>query len=401
MAGNFIEYYDYTLYGFLATEINAHFFPPFADDKALAFIRVYGVFFLGFLAKPIGSIFLSKIGDTYGRKKALFISILGMLLSTCMIGFSPSYEAIGGHATIVLIFARMLQGACISAEGDGVRVFAMEYWGDKKYCLANGFASLSCSGGIFTASYLASLVLDFGFFWQWLFIAGGFLSLCILILRLTMDESPDFERVASEEKPSSNWCVFKKNKVLILYMSLFAGLNGAIYYYLAVFINGYLADILGIISQEAASQISNAYLFGYVSVTLIFGYFADKVNKVKLIKISSMGLMVTNIIMVSYAQENYYPLYLFFLMGVFTYGIVVPIMPLMMSLTKVTDRFRVISIGHALGSMILGGTAPLIGSVLQDFTNSQTITLVYPLVLSSCYLLIAILFNRKILSSST
>ena len=400
LAGNFIEYYDYTLYGFLATEINAHFFPPLADDKALAFVRVYGVFFLGFLAKPIGSIFLSKIGDLYGRKRALFISILGMLLSTFMIGFSPSYESIGGYAIITLIFARTLQGACISAEGDGVRVFAMEYWGEKKYCLANGFASLSCSGGIFAASYLASLVLDFGFSWQWLFIVGGFLSLFILTLRLSMDESPEFVRASIKEKPHSNWTSFKKNKTLITYMTLFAGLNGAIYYYLAVFINGYLADILGVVSQQEASKISNFYLLGYVAVTLLFGYFADKVDKIKLIKLSSLGLIISNMIMIINAQEDCYPLFLFLFMGVFTYGIVVPVMPLMMSLIKVTDRLRVLSIGHALGSMLLGGTAPLIGSLLQDLIGIQTITLLYPLILSGCYLLTAILFDRKVLSSS-
>jgi MFS family permease len=356
---------------------------------------------MGFAAKPVGSIFLSKIGDLYGRKKVLFISILGMLLSTLLIGFSPSYAEIGWQATALLIFARTLQGACISAEGDGVRVFAMEHWGERKYSLANGFSSLSCSGGIFMASYLAGSVLDFGFSWQWLFIMGGVLSLGILLLRLSMDETPDFAHALQDGEALSTWDCIQKNKTLIIYMAIFAGLNGAIYYYLAVFINGYLADILEIIDQKQGVKISNAYLFGYASVTLALGYFADKIDKIIMIKVFSFGLVVCSASMVYCAAHNHYPLFLFGILGVLTFGMVVPIMPLMMERTTVRDRFRVISIGHAVGSTALAGTAPLIGSLLHEYSQSALLTLSYPVLLAVCYFITITCFSRNFSTASS
>lgn len=117
MLGNGLEWYDYALYGTFTALISKHFFP--AGNDAVALIATFGIFAIGFLMRPLGAMMFGYIGDKYGRKNALSLSILMMAVPTACIGLLPTYEMIGIYAPILLTLIRLVQGVAIGGEFGG------------------------------------------------------------------------------------------------------------------------------------------------------------------------------------------------------------------------------------------------------------------------------------------
>ena len=108
IVGNGLEVYDMVIYGYLSTTIAHNFFPK--EDKLSGIASVFAVFFVGYLARPLGALFFGRIGDTLGRRPALILSIWLMALSTSSLGLLPNYAAIGMWAQVLLLLVRLLQG---------------------------------------------------------------------------------------------------------------------------------------------------------------------------------------------------------------------------------------------------------------------------------------------------
>ena len=123
--GNFIEWFDYASYSYLATVIAMVFFP--AEDRAVAVMSTFGVFALSFLVRPIGAIFWGNMGDKKGRKWALSVSILLMSGATFLIGCLPGYAVIGVGAPLLLLLLRMVQSFSAAGEYAGAATIIAEY----------------------------------------------------------------------------------------------------------------------------------------------------------------------------------------------------------------------------------------------------------------------------------
>ena len=123
--GNFVEWFDYAAYGYLAAVIAAVFFP--AENALVGLMSAYAVFALSFMVRPIGGVFWGYIGDKYGRRPALSWSILIMTVSTVFIGLLPNYSHIGFLAPLLLLVFRMIQGFSASGEYAGAAAFLAEY----------------------------------------------------------------------------------------------------------------------------------------------------------------------------------------------------------------------------------------------------------------------------------
>jgi len=120
--GTALEFYDFALFGLLAPVFSTLFFPK--EDPIAALIASYGIFAAGFLIRPpLGGIVFGYVGDTFGRKKAMVISIIAMMVPTSLIGFLPTYDHIGLLAPIVLTLCRLLQGLCAGGEFSGAAIF--------------------------------------------------------------------------------------------------------------------------------------------------------------------------------------------------------------------------------------------------------------------------------------
>jgi MFS transporter, MHS family, proline/betaine transporter len=109
--GNVLEWYDFAAYGYFASAFGRNFFP--STDHLVSLLSAFGVFAVAFMMRPIGSIIFGHIGDRYGRKRALMVSVTAMALSTFAIGLLPTYAHIGSLAPVVLILLRMIQGASV------------------------------------------------------------------------------------------------------------------------------------------------------------------------------------------------------------------------------------------------------------------------------------------------
>jgi MHS family proline/betaine transporter-like MFS transporter len=112
--GSLLEWYDFTVYGFLAPILGKLFFP--ADDQVASLLAAFGVFAIGYAARPIGGAIFGHIGDKFGRKPAMIVSLVLMGLATLAIGLLPVHAQIGTAAAVLLVALRVLQGLSLGGE---------------------------------------------------------------------------------------------------------------------------------------------------------------------------------------------------------------------------------------------------------------------------------------------
>lgn len=154
--GNFIEWFDYASYSYLATVIAMVFFP--AEDRAVAVMSTFGVFALSFLVRPVGAIFWGNMGDKKGRKWALSVSILLMSGATFLIGCLPGYAVIGVGAPLLLLLLRMVQSFSAAGEYAGAATFIAEYAPHNHRGFYCSMVPASTATGLLVGSLLATFM---------------------------------------------------------------------------------------------------------------------------------------------------------------------------------------------------------------------------------------------------
>ncbi len=141
MIGNSLEAYDFSIYGYFAVIISNNFFPESSVWGSI--IKMYSIFAIGFLARPIGALIYGYIGDIYGRKLSMYISIITIAISTGLIGLLPSKDIIGVFAPILLIILRFIQGLSLGGEYTGSIIYILENTRKNK----TFYGSLAIAGG--------------------------------------------------------------------------------------------------------------------------------------------------------------------------------------------------------------------------------------------------------------
>src|ERR1700675_4393151 len=155
-SGNFLEQFDFFLFGFYAQDIAKAFFP--AGDDTAALLNAYGVFWLGALMRPVGAIVLGAYIDRIGRRQGLIVTLALMALGTVVIAFCPSYAAIGIAATIIVLIGRLIQGFSAGVELGGVSVYLAEISTPGNRGFYTSFQSSSQQVAIFVASLLGYIL---------------------------------------------------------------------------------------------------------------------------------------------------------------------------------------------------------------------------------------------------
>lgn len=389
LMGTVFEYYDYALYGFFAILITQQFFPN--DEPVIGLLKTFGIFVTGSLSKPLGSLMFSQIADKMGRKPVLKCSLLGIGLPTTIIGCLPVYAEIGYLAPTVLLLCRVIQGMFVSAESDAARIFLFETLGSRWHYTASALSGTACMVGIYLASYAASTVLSHSFpEWAWRvpFILSGILGLWVVWCRSYLIETPEFIRHCMhnrERQPSCLYSVILKNKALILRTILICGSAGGCYHFYLVFMGHYLSSVLEIMDTAlAAVYTSRAIIIFSVSIlgiALIADHFGEKIM-MKVFKIFTVGLVLmigTNMYCI---QQKFFPQWVmltttFFMTPLHAVGLV-----LIYKKLRVDERFRCSSLGHAIGSMLFSGTAPVYSLWLMKVTANPITPLLYFLALS-------------------
>lgn len=154
--GNLMESYDNLVYGYLAVYIGLNFFPT--ENPTTSLLATFATFAVGFIARPIGTLIFGHIGDRYGRKSALILSVVGMAVVTTVVGLLPTYETIGPAAAVLLVALRMCQGIAVAGEWAGSAALLIEYAPANRRGFYGSFNQVSTAGGFVLAAGVVALV---------------------------------------------------------------------------------------------------------------------------------------------------------------------------------------------------------------------------------------------------
>jgi MHS family proline/betaine transporter-like MFS transporter len=200
--GHALEFFDFTIYAVFAITIGKQFFPHASEFAQI--LSSMGAFAAGFLMRPIGGVVFGHIGDKFGRRTSLTISVLLMAILTFLIGILPDYHSIGILAPILLVMIRLVQGLCVGGEGVGASVFVLEHLNKLKPGLVGGIVNSALTFGILlailTGYFLTSMYGEDSEAWRYAFILGGLFGIVGLYIRLSVDETPEFEEIKRNNK---------------------------------------------------------------------------------------------------------------------------------------------------------------------------------------------------------
>ncbi len=388
MVGNVLEWYDFVVYGFLAVIIGELFFP--SEDPMVSLLKSFGVFAVGFVMRPVGAVIFGHIGDKYGRKKALTISIIVMAVSTTAIGLLPTYAQIGILAPTLLVILKLLQGLSVGGEYTTSVSFIVEHAPQDKRGLFGSVGILGAVVGILLGSASGAVITkilpeDDLYSWGWrvLFFTGILLGFIGYYIRKNIDETPKFMELEYEEMIDKQPVldVFKKAyKEFIKTFSL-STFQAVGFYTIFVYIANHLSVFVKF-PKSTALTINTISMIVLAVLIPLFGWLSDKVGR-KPIILASTGFTV-------FAA---YPLFKFVssgtvenaLIGQIIFAVVVAgfmsILPTtLVEIFPTQIRNSGYSIGYNLPFAIFGGTAPLISTYLIKITgdiNSPAFYLIF------------------------
>ncbi|MFG3164057.1 MFS transporter [Streptomyces sp. NPDC048232] len=201
--GNFVEQFDYGLYGYMAPIMAPAFFPD--SDRTVAVLGTYAIIAIACLFRPLGGTLVGRWGDRVGRKKTLLWTIVAMGVTTALIGVLPTYQQIGIGAPLLLLLLRVVQGAVSGGEYVGAVAFIVEWAEPNRRAYYTSYASNSCFVGTLAGAGTAALTswvfqgeaLD-SYGWRLPFLLAIPLSLVGVWLRRHIEETPEFVRATAE-----------------------------------------------------------------------------------------------------------------------------------------------------------------------------------------------------------
>jgi MHS family proline/betaine transporter-like MFS transporter len=379
--GTIVEYYDYALYGFCASLLAAQFFPT--EDPNLALLKTFGIFLTGSLSKPFGAIIFGHIGDRIGRQISLKISMIGIIIPTTLIGCLPTYENIGWIAPFLLLVCRIFQGIFTSGESDGVRIFIYETIGQHRPCLANSISGIACMLGIYLASFAFSIIMRFEAYpnaWRLPFLIGGLLGMFVFFSRCYLTETPAFVQYLKSSKniPTNNFfTTILKNKKPIFSTILLCGSVGGVYHFYMVFFGHYLSNTLALVTPKTTSLYTAKALLIYTLCGPIAGILADRFGPIQILKISLIGLFIAAIVNTAMINQGTMNIWVFLATTVLVSFFSIPGFIILLQQFSVSERYRCLSFGHAIGSMIFSGSTPIISLYFWSVTKIPTAPIIY------------------------
>jgi MHS family proline/betaine transporter-like MFS transporter len=398
--GNALENYDYILYANFALVISKTFFP--ITNLYNSLLATFAIFATGFFMRPIGAIIFGHMGDKYGRKLSLSLSIILMSLPTALIGILPSYEKIGLFAPIALVFIRLLQGLSIGGETSGFMTYLMESMsGSKNKSLIGSIAASSTALGLFFG-FLASFICNFYFqssdyAWRIAFIISLPIGIVGIYIRNKLDESPEFKKLKDQKLLAKSPLLelfknYKKNFFIIC--GLFISISIPFYIFF-----GFLSTFLIRVLNYSQLQVSTIYLFSTITfgcAAPISGWLSDRfgIYKVLLSSIIAFTILIFPISTLIINHDFFSTLAgcLAFIFFIALYQGSIP------SLILKIFPAQVRSIGSAFSfnivSAFFGGLAPLILTYLIKITEDNLVIFLY-LLTSSLMTLVSILVGRR------
>ena len=300
--GTVFEWYDFYLYGSLAAIIAKQFFSGL--DAGAAFIFALLAFAAGFLVRPFGAIVFGRLGDMIGRKYTFLVTILIMGLSTFIVGILPTYASIGVAAPVILIALRMLQGLALGGEYGGAATYVAEHAPHGKRGAYTSWIQTTATLGLFlsllvilgTRTLLGEQAFgDWG--WRIPFLVSILLLGISVWIRLSLSESPAFQKMKAEGKTSKaplaeSFGEWKNLKIVILALVGLTAGQAVVWYTGQFYALFFLTQQLKVDATTANLMIAAALLIG-TPFFIVFGTLSDKIGRKPIIMAGCLLAVVT------------------------------------------------------------------------------------------------------------
>jgi MHS family proline/betaine transporter-like MFS transporter len=381
--GNFMEWYDFGVYGYIATTI-AQVFYPGNSVSTVHLLATFTTLAAAFVVRPIGGLIFGPLGDRIGRKRVLVITIVLMTIGTTGTGLLPGYSAIGLWAPILLVVARVFQGLSTGGEYVGAMTYVVEQAPDRKRGMVVGFLPLGNLGGFIAAGLLVTVLQawmshDDWLTWGWRvpLLLSAPLGAVAVYMRMRLAESPAYQQAhqdsdASGEDPQSlGRMVAEHWKPMLICAALVYTSNAADY-----MLTGYLPTYLKIfvhLSHTAGLVMITGTLTILAMLLVFVAALSDRIG-VKPIMWTGCGLLVAASVP-AFLLIRHGSGYAMIFIGVLLIGLMElcfdSTSPATMPALFPTDiRYGALAIAYNISISALGGTTPLIAQALVSGTGN-------------------------------
>lgn len=403
--GNVIEWYDFYIFGSLASILAVKFFEQ--SHPVAAFLSTVALFSIGFLIRPLGALLFGWVGDKVGRKYTFLATLAGMGLSTALIGLIPTYQSIGVAAAVILFVLRLVQGLCLGGEYGGAITYVAEHVPDAKRGFYTGLLQTSPTLGIVVS--LATIIgirtwLGVEAFEAWGWRLPFLLSLLLvgvaLWIRLSLGETPVFREIKARGATVTNpWReAFRGENAKYVAIATVVVLGQGCVWYSGQFWALYFLQTVKKLDVLTSSTIVGIALLLATPTLVFWGWLSDRVGR-KPIIVAGMAL----------ASLTYYPLYS--ALGAFTepgavnYPAAILIVVLLVNYVGMTYgpiaaflaeffpgriRYTSVSVPYHIGNGWGGGLVPIITTTVYLNTGSLGWALAYPIALPALMAVLAV-----------
>ncbi len=409
-AGTMIEWYDFYIFGSLATILATQFYP--AGSPTANFLKTLATFAVGFAVRPLGALVFGRIGDMVGRKFAFLLTLLIMGGSTAAIGFLPTYASIGFAAPIILVLLRLLQGLALGGEYGGAAVYVAEHAPDEKRGFYTSFIQTTATLGLFVSLVIILVVRravgEEAFkVWGWRipFLLSIVLVAMSYYIRVRLKESPLFT-ILKEAKMTSvapiqeSFGTWPKWKIFLLVLFGATAGQAVVWYTGQFYALFFLQTVLKVPLGTAYVIVAIALLLG-APLFVFFGSLSDRIGRKKI-------MMAGNLL----AALSYFPIYmamkansdpvnapiltaLVFVQVIFVTMVYGPIAAFLVEAFPAKIRYTSLSLPYHFGNGWFGGFLPLISTALVARTGNIYAGLVYPIVVALLTFVVGSLFLKE------
>ena len=403
--GNVIEWYDFYIFGSLASILAVKFFAK--EHPVAAFLSTVALFSVGFLIRPLGAFVFGWVGDRVGRKYTFLVTLSGMGISTALIGLTPTYASIGVAAAFVLFFLRLVQGLCLGGEYGGAITYVAEHIADEKRGYYTGWLQTSPTLGIVVS--LATIVgirswlgveafEDWG--WRLPFLLSLVLVAMAVYIRLSLQESPVFQEIKAKGQTATNpWReAFLSRNVRYAAIATVVVLGQGCVWYSSQFWALYFLQTVQKIDVLASSLIVGAALLLATPTFVFWGWLSDRVGRKPIIL---TGMLLASI--------TYYPLYTALgavaQVGAIDYPKAIALVAILVNYVGMTYgpiaaflaeffpariRYTSVSVPYHIGNGWGGGLVPIVTTSAYVSKGSLAWALAYPIALPLLMFVIAL-----------
>lgn len=396
--GNATEWFDYGIYAYGVTYISAALFP---GEAAQATLFALSTFAISFLVRPLGGFFWGPLGDRYGRKAVLGITIVLMAGATVAVGLIPTYAAIGLWAPALLVVLRMVQGFSTGGEYGGAAIFMAEYAPDARRGFYGSFLEVGTLAG-FCAGALLMLVFSLllgdaamrDWAWRLPFILAGPLGFAGVYLRSRMEETPLFLEVEGGKTANPLRHLIRHHRRPLLAMSgLVIALN-VVNYTLLSYMPTYLERRLGL-NTDAALAVPIAGMLFMMVLLPFAGALSDRLGRKPMWLASLVGLMIAVVPLYHMMGAGLTSAIVgYALLGVLYVPQLATISATFPAFFPTPVRFAGFAIAYNLSTSIFGGTAPAVNAWLID-RMGEPLMPAYVMIVACSIGLVALRFTEE------